>query len=104
MRLVYRAQSLPEAQLIADLLHAEGIETQIFNQNAQSIAGEIPPAAAGPQVWVMDDGEVGAARALIAEYQSCPPAPARYCPRCGEENPGNFLSCWACGSELEQAR
>ena len=100
MRLAYRAYSLPDAQLIADLLRAVGIQARIFNQNAQSIAGEIPPAAACPQVWVMEDEDVAAARALIHEHQSRPPAGTRYCARCGEENPGNFLSCWACGGEM----
>lgn len=100
MRLAYLANSLPEAQLIADLLRAVGIHVYVFNQNAQSIAGEIPPAAACPQVWVVDDEQVGSARALIADHQRCPPARARSCGRCGEENPGNFLSCWACGVEM----
>jgi uncharacterized membrane protein YvbJ len=22
------------------------------------------------------------------------------CPHCGETNPGNFMSCWQCGSAL----
>lgn len=99
MKLAYRAQSLPEAQLIVDLLRVVGIAAQIFNQNAQSIAGEIPPAAAGPQVWVIEDGALTAAQALIAEYQSRPVAGTRRCPNCGEENPANFLSCWSCGGE-----
>jgi Putative prokaryotic signal transducing protein len=100
MRLAYRAASLPDAQLIADLLDATGIEVRIFNQNAQSAAGEIPPAVANPQVWVVEDHQLERARQLVAEFQARPVPGNRHCPRCGEENPTNFLSCWACGGAL----
>lgn len=100
MQLAYRAASLPDAQIIADLLQADGIETRLFNQNAQSVAGEIPPAVAGPQVWVVDDDQLDRARRLIAAFQSAPAPGTRRCPRCGEENPANFLSCWACGGAM----
>lgn len=97
MKLAYRAASLPDAQIIADLLRAEGIDAHMFNQNAQSAAGEIPPAVAGPQVWVVDDDLLDRARRLIAAFQAAPAPGARRCPHCGEENPANFLSCWSCG-------
>lgn len=100
MLLAYRAANLPDAQLIADLLNATGIDARVFNQNAQSAAGEIPPAVAGPQVWVMDDDDLVQARALIAEHASRPVAGICRCNHCGEENPLNFLSCWACGRDL----
>jgi hypothetical protein len=99
MKLAWRAASLPEAQLIADLLRAHGIEAMVFNQNAQSVAGEIPPSVAGPQVWVADDRQLERARALADEFQRRPPPGSRRCPRCGEENPANFLSCWSCGED-----
>ena len=100
MRLAYVASNLPDAQLIADLLRAAGVDTRVFNQNAQSVAGEIPPAAAGPQVWVMDDPELQRARELIVEFQSQPAPDSRRCPRCDEDNPTTFLSCWYCGATL----
>jgi hypothetical protein len=97
MRLAYRAVSLPDAQIIADLLQADGIDTRTFNQNAQSAAGEIPPAVAGPQVWVVDDELLERARRLIAAFQAAPAPGTRRCPHCGEDNPANFLTCWCCG-------
>jgi hypothetical protein len=100
MRIAYYAGSLPEGQLILDMLQAAGIEARMLNQNAQSTAGEIPPAVAGPQIWVMEDGQLDRARLLIEEHLLRPVPPGRTCPRCGEENPGNFLSCWACGAEF----
>ena len=100
MLLTYRAASLPDAQLIADLLLAAGIDVRVFNQNAQGASGEIPPAAACPQVWVVDDQALAPALALIAEYERWPTPGSRFCPHCGEENPTNFLSCWACRADF----
>jgi hypothetical protein len=100
MQLAYRAASLPDAQIIADLLDADGIETRVLNQNAQSAAGEIPPAVAGPQVWVVADEQLDRARKLIAAFQSSPPPGTQRCPHCGEENPSNFLTCWSCGGAI----
>jgi len=48
----------------------------------------------------MEDGQLDRARLLIEEHLLRPAPPGRTCPRCGEENPGNFLSCWACGAEF----
>jgi hypothetical protein len=100
MLLAFRAVSLVEAQLVADFLGAGGIEVRIFNQYAQSASGEIPPASAYPQVWVVDDAQFARARALIAEFVNRPTPGSRSCPRCGEDNPVNFLSCWACGADF----
>lgn len=97
MRLIYRATSLPDAQLVADLLNEAGIDARIFNQNAQSVAGEIPPEVAGPQVWVRHDEQARRARALVDAMQSCAPAGEWQCRACGEANPSNFLTCWCCG-------
>lgn len=100
MQLAFRAVSLVEAQLVADLLGTAGIEVRIFNQYAQSASGEIPPVAAWPQVWVLDDAQLARARTLIGEFLNRPASGTRRCPRCGEDNPANFLSCWACGAEF----
>lgn len=100
MLLAHCAASLPDAQLIADLLHAAGIDARVFNQNAQGATGEIPPAAVCPQVWVVDDQALAPALALIAEYVRRPIPGSRVCPHCGEENPTNFLSCWACRADF----
>ena len=64
--------------------------------------GEVPYDAALPQVWVEKPADAERARALILEFLKAPSAgPARRCPRCGEENPGSFDLCWACGAGLE---
>lgn len=103
MRLAHRAPNLPDAQMIVDLLRAAGIDARVFNQNAQSAVGEIPPHVAWPQVWVVDDGDYAQARALIADFLAQPAPGSRACPYCGEENPSNFLTCWSCGHAMAPA-
>lgn len=97
MRIAYHARDLPDAQLIADLLAQAGIGVRVLNQNAQSLAGEIPVTVAGPQVWVVDDALLSRARRLIDEHVSQPDPGSRHCRHCAEENPANFLTCWRCG-------
>lgn len=104
MKLAWRADNLPDAQILVDLLKANGIAAQIFNQNSQSLAGEIPPAVAMPQLWVLDDAHLERARALIDEFRRRPVPGSRRCGGCGEENPSNFLSCWSCGADQHEGR
>ena len=36
----------------------------------------------------------------LAALRDAPAGADKACPRCGETNPGNFLSCWQCGGAL----
>jgi hypothetical protein len=101
MRRLYKAANLPDAHLMAGLLGREGIETRVFNENAQSIMGEIPFTQAFPEVWVMDDAQLAHARDILDRIQRTAPSQTlTLCSRCGEQNPGNFELCWQCGEML----
>lgn len=100
MRLACRADNLMEAQLLLDLLTTAGIAARVFNQNGQSAAGEIPPAVAGPQLWVDEDDQLERAKEVIDAFRRRPAPGSRRCAHCGEENPSNFLSCWACSRDF----
>ena len=97
MKRVYTAATLPEAHLVRHLLQTEGIRTHVFNENGMALVGELPLAAALPQVWVADDAHAARARMLIDRYESRTAGPARKCSECGEESPGAFEICWHCG-------
>src|SRR5688500_11463837 len=102
MKRVHAASNLPEAHLLVGLLGQHGIAARIFNANASSLAGEIPVDQARPQVWVDDPAQFEAARRLIDQYLRTKPwSPPRKCPACGEESPGSFELCWACGAALD---
>ncbi len=101
MKRVYCAPTLPDAHLMRGLLEREGIEAKVFNENAQSLMGEIPVHHAWPEVWIVDERETGKAREVIRRVEHSPEAARRiYCPHCGEENPGNFQVCWSCGNDF----
>ena len=101
MKRVHTASNLPEAHLLVGLLAQHGIAARVFNENASSLAGEIPVDQARPQVWVEDPERFERARGLIDDYLKAKPwAPPRKCAACGEENPATFEICWACGAAL----
>jgi hypothetical protein len=98
---IYSAQTLPDAHLVRGLLAQAGIDARVFNENAQSVMGEIPFHHAWPEVWIMDEDDAKQARELIHQIEQ-PQAVSRtvFCPHCREENPANFHTCWNCGQEF----
>jgi rubrerythrin len=92
------APNLAIATLWAELLTQEGFAAVVQRPFASSIAGEIPPDQAQPEVWLLDDAKFDGARARLAELQR-PPAERRWvCRQCGELVEGPFEQCWNCGA------
>jgi hypothetical protein len=100
MKRVHIAPTLLDAQLAADALSGLGIATHILNANAAGALGEVPFMQAQPEIWVDDDAQEMRAREALAGLHDAPSRNEKACPRCGEFNPGNFLSCWQCGGAL----
>jgi hypothetical protein len=100
MKRVHIAPTLLDAQLAADALSSLGIDTHILNANAAGALGEVPFMQAQPEVWVDDDSQASRAREALAGLRNAPLRDEKTCPHCGETNPGNFLSCWQCGTAL----
>ena len=100
MKRVHIAPTLLDAQLAADVLSSLGIVTHILNANAAGALGEVPFMQAQPEVWVDDDSQASRAREALAGLRNAPLRDEKTCPHCGEMNPGNFLSCWQCGTAL----
>lgn len=100
MKRVHIAPTLLDAQLVVDALSSLGIASHIFNANAAGALGEVPFLQAQPEVWVEDDARECQAREVLADFLNVKPSAEKICPHCGERNPGNFLSCWQCGSLL----
>lgn len=97
MKKIYSASNLQEAYLLVGMLQSAGIEVCVENENLQSGIGEIPFTHAYPELHLIDERDEMAAKAIIAEYEcSRIDVPNRLCSHCGEENPGNFSSCWSC--------
>ena len=99
MRRLVHAPNLALATLWADMLSHAGIEATVQRAFAGSIAGELPPDQALPEVWVMDDERLDAARELLHKLRH-PPQRHWQCPACDERIDGPFEQCWNCGAEM----
>jgi hypothetical protein len=91
-----QAPNLALATLWADMLSGAGIAATVQRAYASSIAGELPPDQALPEIWLRDAAQLEAAKALLAEMQHLPHR-LWACPGCHEIVEGPFEQCWNCG-------
>jgi Putative prokaryotic signal transducing protein len=103
MTCVFSSGSLPMVGHLKSLLDQAGILCVIKNEQLSGAMGEIPFIACEPELWVLDDDEVGAAQALIAEsmagHQTAIDRGRSWkCPRCAAPNEAQFAACWRCGA------
>jgi hypothetical protein len=101
MKRLTQAPNIALATLWADMLRQAGIDASVQRAYASSIAGEIPPDQALPEVWIADDGELDAARVLLQALRH-PPFRRWVCAGCGELIEGAFDQCWRCGAAMPQ--
>jgi hypothetical protein len=100
------AQNPIEAQMVVDLLQAEGIEAMTQGEHIFAVRGALPVSY--PTVWVLDEADYGRARELALEFDrgqyraesSEAPRPEPWtCSQCGERIEGQFGLCWQCGAD-----
>jgi hypothetical protein len=102
MKRVAQAPNIAIAQLWLDHLAANGIAATMQRRFASSIAGDLPPDQALPELWVQDDTQFAAARAALAALAQI--AQRHWlCVACGEQIEGGFDSCWSCGAWMPGA-
>ena len=97
MKRLAQAPNLAIATLWADILNGAGLGVTVQRAFAGSIAGEIPPDQALPELWLIDEAQDLAARQLLHQLQH-PPERRWACPGCAEIIDGPFETCWNCGS------
>ena len=102
MKRLTRAPNLAIATLWADLLSNAGIAATVQRMYASSIAGELPPDQALPEVWITEDGELDRARSLLDELRN-PVHRHWVCRACQERVDGPFEQCWNCGADMPRA-
>jgi hypothetical protein len=99
MKRLTTAPNIAIATLWADMLTGSGIAATVQRYFASSIAGEIPPDQALPEVWVTDAAQFDAATRLLHELRH-PPHRRWRCDGCGELIDGPFEQCWQCGAQM----
>lgn len=68
MQLVFRANNILEAHIIAGLLKSEGIDSHVGGHYLQGAVGDLP-ATDFAHIFV-DDADQARAEALIADYEN----------------------------------
>jgi len=99
MKRLAQAPNLAIATLWADVLNSAGFAVTVQRAYASSIAGEIPPDQALPELWLVDEAQWVDARRLLHELQH-PPQRRWACRGCGELIDGPFDHCWSCGAAM----
>ncbi len=97
--LAYRTAG--EARLQEGLLTGSGLSVEVRGETLAPLSGEIPSTETWVELWLPEE-EVERAKELLAELEDDGEKAQREveCPRCHEENPGNFELCWSCGVDL----
>lgn len=93
---IYKAFGPTDGHMVRDLLEADGIPVQMRGEQLSGLVGAIPIPDTWPSLWVLDHNEARA-RSLIAGMEQ--PTGAAWACSCGEQNDGNFGSCWSCSAD-----
>jgi hypothetical protein len=99
MKKLCSTANIIEAQLLADLLKQDGIDVRVFNQYALGAMGEIPFTQTYPELWVVNDHDLGRAESVARAVEHAARANVhKLCRGCGEQLSVDLLSCWNCGA------
>jgi Putative prokaryotic signal transducing protein len=96
---VFRAASLLQVAHARNVLIAAGIDSELRNQYLAGALGDLPMLETWPQLWVEDDFESAALRAL-EKASSAPSGAGWICSQCGEQLEPQFTTCWRCGAAV----
>jgi len=102
MKRVFRAASLIQVAHARNVLLTAGIQSELRNQYLAGALGDLPMLETWPQLFVADDDESAALRALAraAEAPSGAPWTCQQCDECLEPQ---FTHCWRCGAPVQAA-
>lgn len=100
MKRVFRAASLIQVAHARNVLLTAGIPSELRNQYLAGALGDLPMLETWPQLYVEDEDESAALRAL-ARAASSPTGTGWVCSDCGETLEPQFTSCWRCGTRAQ---
>ena len=98
---IYTAQNPLMVAHVRNLLEEDNIEVVMRNFGLLGGAGELPPTAVWPELWLVNDSDEPRARRIVdaALAENAEPGQAWACAECGEVMEGQFDACWSCGAQ-----
>lgn len=99
MKEVFNHQEFERVGLCQSILEEAGIPTFIRNETSNNLIIGLPSPLFVPTLFVVEDGDYEEAMRILNAITDTPPSQASewVCPKCGEQVPGNFDTCWQCG-------
>ncbi|MEY4749595.1 MAG: hypothetical protein RIQ60_1809 [Pseudomonadota bacterium] len=97
MKRLVQAPNLAIATLWVDLLRQGGVDATVQRAWSSSIAGDIPPDQALPEIWLDDAAQHAQASELLHALRHLPEL-RWVCHGCDELIEGPFTQCWQCGA------
>ena len=97
MREIFVNQDHARVGFYKSILDDAGIPNFVRNENANNIT-EMPSPLFFPALCVVHDEDYDRALEVLREIYYAPDSvsPDWQCPKCSEDVPGNFGSCWKC--------
>lgn len=82
------------------ILDEAGIPCFVRNESSLNVLSQMPDNTSLPALCVTNDEDYDRAIDLLRAFMQAPEAttPDWKCAHCGETVPGNFDSCWKCGT------
>jgi len=101
LKCIYTTTDTALLEYVRSVLDKRGIGVYVRSPtNSGLVAGELTPAVARPELWVVAEEDYAAAERLIAStLESLQPVSTEpwVCPKCGEHLEAQFEVCWNCG-------
>lgn len=82
---------------LAEALKSQGVRCLVRNQFLAGAAGELPVNETWPEIWVLDDDKLEAARKVLQELLGDDNEARCWRCNCGELLDPQFTQCWQCG-------
>lgn len=99
MQLIFTHENRLFVANAKNILESQGFEIQLKNEFVSSAIGEVSPFDCWLEIWLFNDADYEAAKAVIDQAFSNRGATPWRCGGCGEENDPSFDWCWQCGKE-----
>lgn len=104
MKRVLQSEFLAEIGHFKNVLEQNDIPCVIKNEQLSGALGEVPFIECLPELWVVDDDDLDRAERLLSELRRDATSGTTWrCPRCGEDNEGQFAVCWNCNGSGNEA-